>query len=103
MTNSPLKCFWLSRRFRGKVGADNGLDAPDSGLDTPDSGLDTPDNGLDAADNDLESVVMSEGMSLAGLRVGVTLRRLTTPSSATAEAGAAPARWGKGGGRKQEP
>ena len=29
--------------------------------------------------------------------------RLTTPSSATAEAGAAAARWGKGGGRKQPP
>ena len=131
MTNSPPKCFCLSRRFRGKVGADKGLDAPDkgldapnNGLDTPDKGLDAPDNGLDApdkglgapdnglgapdkgldaADNDLESMVMASGVSSAGLRFGVRFRRLTTSSSATAEAGAAHARAqvaGGEGGRK---
>ena len=39
-----------------------------------------------------------------GFVLAITMaERLTTPSSATGAAGAAPARWGKGGGRKQGP
>ena len=50
------------------------------------------DTDPEAADRESMDVVMAEDLSSAGLRVGVRFRRLTTPSSENAKAGAVAAR-----------
>ena len=88
-----------------KEAADTDADAADTDADAADTDAGAADTGAGAADTDLEAVVMASGVSLAGLRAGVRLQRLTTQAQlpareATVDRRAGlPARTGRGARR----